>query len=281
MDQVESTESRPGPPDDEGRQTSVFRGLGPSGFARLRLTRAAVVDLIDLPPAQAAQKLEAGMHRPSARPGPVTVAFMNMRNYVVSRRYPESESAFASMDQVYPDGVGLQVARRLLGLCSYPRVSGTDTIPLLMQRLRPGTRVFLLGGTTDLSIAAGVGFSRLFPSLILAGVHHGYFSAAQDDGVVAAIVAARPDVLLIGMGSPLQECWLARHRDHLPARLAICVGGLFHYWAEDLRRAPQKLRDVGLEWLWILAQQPGKWRVYSIDAARFGVALLRLKRSAT
>ena len=80
------------------------------------------------------------------------------------------------------------------------------------------------------------------------------------------------------MGSPLQEQWLARNRHRLPARLAICVGGLFHYWAGDLQRAPRTMRELGLEWLWILAQQPFKWRVYSLDAACFSLAMMRLKR---
>ncbi|MGE0800806.1 MAG: WecB/TagA/CpsF family glycosyltransferase [Lautropia sp.] len=279
MGPVESTEPKGGARDTQAHPVSAFRGLRPSGFARLRLTRGTAVDLIGLPPARVAQQLAAGLRLPSSPHGPTTVAFMNMRNYVASRRSPDAESAFASMDQVYPDGVGLQVARRLLGLRPYPRVSGTDTIPLLMQRLPPGTRVFLLGGTPALSAAAGAGFSRSFPSLVLAGTHHGYFRPPQDRSVLTAITAARPDILLIGMGSPVQECWLQQHRARLPGRLAICVGGLFHYWAEDLRRAPRILQAVGLEWLWILAQQPHKWRVYSIDAAHFAAALLRLRRS--
>ena len=83
------------------------------------------------------------------------------------------------------------------------------------------------------------------------------------------------------MGSPLQEQWLLRHRSRLRGKLVICVGGLFHYWARDLRRAPTTLRDLGLEWLWILVQQPFKWRVYTVDAARFGTVLMHRKRLAT
>jgi exopolysaccharide biosynthesis WecB/TagA/CpsF family protein len=258
--------------------TGVFPGLGTARFVRLHVTPATAVLLIDLTPGQVAERLAQLLERPPPVGGPVTVAFMNMRNFVAARRKPGATDAFSAMDQIYPDGVGLQIARQLLGLPRFARVSGTDTVPLLLDRLPVGSRVFLLGGNRAVSAAAQAHFPQLFPRAILAGAHHGFFAKAEEAGVIAAIGHARPDVLLVGMGSPLQERWLARNRHRLPAKLAICVGGLVDYWAEELRRAPPTLREIGLEWLWILAQQPFKWRVYSVDAVAFAAALLHLKR---
>lgn len=255
------------------------RGLGRTCFVPLRVTPSGTVNLLDLPTDDIARSLARIVLAPDARRGPVTVAFMNMRNYMAVRRDPLAVSVFAWMDQVYPDGVGLQIARHLMRLPSFPRVSGTDTVPLMMKHLQPGTRVFLLGGTPALSATVAERFGRCFPSLVLAGRHHGYVDRDDDDRVAAAISAARADLLLIGMGSPLQETWLQRNHARLDVRLAVCVGGLFHYWADDLRRAPALWRSIGLEWLWILVQQPHKWRTYSIDAARFGAAVVRLRRS--
>jgi N-acetylglucosaminyldiphosphoundecaprenol N-acetyl-beta-D-mannosaminyltransferase len=248
-----------------------------SGCVPLHLTPIASIRVLDLPAPEAARRLAARLAAP-ATTRLATVAFLNMRNYVALRRHPDAVAAYHDMDEVYPDGVGLQLARRVLGLARFPRVAGTDLVPMLMKQVRPGTRVYLLGATPAVSGAAAVGFRRRFPTLTLAGAHHGYFAQAQDDAVVADIARAEPEVLLVGMGSPLQERWVARNRHRLPGRLAVCVGGLFHYWAEDLHRAPRSLRALGLEWLWIVLQQPYKWRVYSIDAARFGAAVLQLKR---
>jgi exopolysaccharide biosynthesis WecB/TagA/CpsF family protein len=206
------------------------------------------------------------------------VAFMNMRNFVAVQNSPPALTAFAAMDQVYADGVGLQIGRRLAGLPRFGRVSGTDTVPLLLQRVPPGTRVFLLGGSRKIATTAATRFPGLFPTAVLADAHHGFFPPEDDLAVLDRIAAAAPDILLIGMGSPLQEQWLLRHRRRLRCRLAICVGGLFHYWAQDLRRAPRTLQDVGLEWIWILAQQPFKWPVYTVEAARFGAVLMHRKR---
>ena len=248
-----------------------------SGSVSLDLTPFAAVRVLDLPVAEAARRLASRLAAPVS-PRLATVAFLNMRNYVALRRHPDAVAAYHDMDQVHPDGVGLQLARHFMGVARFPRVAGTDLVPMLLEQSPPGTRVYLLGASPAVVGAAAAGFRRRFPGLVLAGSHHGFFSEEQDEAVLADIARATPAVLLVGMGSPLQERWVARHRHRLPGRLAVCVGGLFHYWADDLRRAPRALRRLGLEWLWILVQQPYKWRVYSIDAARSGAAVMRSKR---
>jgi N-acetylglucosaminyldiphosphoundecaprenol N-acetyl-beta-D-mannosaminyltransferase len=273
-----------------GNREAVDGPARSAASVSLHLTPFAAIRLLDLSAVEAARRLAARLAAPvppAARAGStaeaapvrlVTVAFLNMRNYMALRRHPDGVAAYHDVDEVYPDGVGLQLARRILGLARFHRVAGTDLVPMLLERLRPGTRVYLLGATPAVSDAAATGFRRRFPWLVLAGSHHGYFEPAADAAVVADIARAAPDLLLVGMGSPLQERWIARNRHQLSGRVAICVGGLFHYWADDLHRAPRVLRGLGLEWLWILLQQPYKWRVYSIDAARFGAAVVRLKR---
>jgi exopolysaccharide biosynthesis WecB/TagA/CpsF family protein len=263
---------------DAGIGTTTFPGLGRAGYVELRLQDSISVRLIDLCGEQVAERLAWQLAHAAVRSTPVTVAFMNMRNFVAVQDSPAALTAFAAMDQVYADGVGLQIGRRLASLPRFGRVSGTDTVPLLLQRMAAGTRVYLLGGSDDVSSSAATRFPDLFPRAVLAGAHHGFFDASDDHRVLAGIAAAAPDVVLVGMGSPRQEQWLLRHRRRLPGRLAICVGGLFHYWARDLHRAPASLQDLGLEWLWILAQQPFKWRVYTVDAARFGAVLMHRKR---
>ena len=83
---------------------------------------------------------------------------------------------------------------------------------------------------------------RTFPGWIAAGFHHGYlFDRHSTADVVRQINDARPDVLLVGMGNPLQETWIHQHRQELEVPLCIGVGGLFSYWAGNLRRAPCRL----------------------------------------
>jgi N-acetylglucosaminyldiphosphoundecaprenol N-acetyl-beta-D-mannosaminyltransferase len=263
---------------DDRLGANSFPGLGRANYVALTLQDIVSVRLIDLRPREVADRLARQLAGQNLRNAPITMAFMNMRNFVAVQNSPAALTAFAAMDQVYADGMGLQIGRRLAGLPRFSRASGTDTVPLLLQRVAPGTRVFLLGGSESISSAAAERFPSLFPAAVLAGSCHGYFDASQDDGVLRRIEAAAPDVLLVGMGSPRQEQWILRHRRRLGSKLVICVGGLFHYWARDLRRAPSSVRELGLEWLWILLQQPFKWRIYTVDAARFAAVLMHRRR---
>jgi len=78
-----------------------------------------------------------------------------------------------------------------------------------------------------------------------------------------------PDLLLVGMGNPLQEIWIHAHRHQLEVPLVAAVGGLFNYWAGTLRRASPVLRRLGAEWLGILWQQPHKARRYLLGNPLF------------
>jgi exopolysaccharide biosynthesis WecB/TagA/CpsF family protein len=93
---------------------------------------------------------------------------------------------------------------------------------------------------------------------------------------IRQINRARPHVLLVGIGNPAQERWIHTHRHELDVPVCMAVGGLFDYWAGNVSRAPQWLRDVGHEWLWRLWQQPrDKAKRYLVGNPLFLVRILR------
>ena len=94
------------------------------------------------------------------------------------------------------------------------------------------------------------------------GFHHGYLTAETTPAVVRRINGLNPDLLLVGMGNPLQEHWITAQRSQLCLPLAMGVGGLFDHWAGNLRRAPLWVRQGGCEWLQLFCQQPHKFRRY-------------------
>ena len=235
------------------------------------------IRLCPLTPRQAAHNWATKVSG-EARDAPTTVAFMNMRNYMAMIRSRDASQAFSVMDQVYPDGVGLQLARRITSLPQFKRVSGTDTVPLMLSELPAGTRVFLVGGPQGALPRLHAAFGRLFPHLVLAGLQHGFFGLKDEPALAARIAATRTTIVLVGMGSPQQELWVQRNRHCVFARLIVCVGGLFQYWTGDLSRAPRLVRALGLEWLCILVQQPYKLRIYTVDAVCFLARVARLSR---
>lgn len=174
---------------------------------------------------------------------------------------PALRDLLNSTDLVVPDGHGIVWAGRRLG-CLFPeRVTGIDLISSLAQRgAREGWRFYLIGAEPGVADAAAGNLCRRFPGLIIAGTDHGYFRKDELTAVLGRIRTARPDLLLVGLGSPKQEFFTWVHRRELGARVAIGVGGSFDVLSGRLRRAPFLLQRLHLEWLFRVIQEPRRWR---------------------
>ena len=176
-----------------------------------------------------------------------------------------------SGDVVFADGTGARWAARLRGTRLKANLVGTDLVPKLFQTTAGrGYRYFLLGADASTIQRAAAACQKMFPGWGLAGFHHGYVQDEADaTKVIGEINATRADVLLVGMGNPLQEQWIHRHRGSLQVPVSIGVGGLFDHWAGNLKRAPAWIRRHGLEWTQLLLQQPHKWRRYLLGNPKF------------
>ena len=142
-------------------------------------------------------------------------------------------------------------------------MAGVDlTWQMLAELERGGASVFLLGGTQREVSAACRVIARRLPGLKLAGSHHGHFTrtGAGNEAVIATINEAAPDVLLVAMGFPRQERWIAANLELLSVRLTVAEGGSFSFISGSTRRAPQWMRRAGLEWLFRLLRQPSRLR---------------------
>ncbi len=160
---------------------------------------------------------------------------------------------------VTPDGFGLLWAGKRLGQPFPERVSGVDMAAQLTRLSHERDyRLYLLGAAPGVAERAAQNLLRRYPNAQIVGVQHGYFSEADEPAIVAQIVAARPHVLLVGMGMPRQEKWAWRHREQLGVPVMIGVGGSFDVYAGVVKRAPQWLQRIGCEWLWRLMQDPRK-----------------------
>ena len=180
---------------------------------------------------------------------------------------------------VFADGTGARWAARMRGVRLKANLVGTDLVPDLFQATAGRNyRYFLLGADERTISLAGETAARRYPGWELSGFHHGFVQEdAQALRAIERINAARPHVLLVGMGNPLQELWIHRYRDRLRVPVSIGVGGLFDHWAGNLTRAPQWVRQQGFEWLQLMLQQPHKWRRYVLGNPKF---LARVARTA-
>jgi N-acetylglucosaminyldiphosphoundecaprenol N-acetyl-beta-D-mannosaminyltransferase len=184
-------------------------------------------------------------------------------------------------DFVFADGTGVRWAARLQKVHVKQNMPGTDFVPEMFCAMSDrGRSYFMLGSDPD-TIAVAADHARCaFPGWRQAGFCHGYLRDERlTRSVIEQINAARPDVLLVGMGNPLQEQWIHRHRAELNVPVCMGVGGLFDFWSGKVSRSPRWLRRAGHEWIWRLWQQPmSKARRYLIGNPLFLVRVLWERR---
>jgi len=169
---------------------------------------------------------------------------------------------------VYCDGTGVRLAARLTGQRLPERMTGADWIwDLASLCVAQNFSLYLLGGEDGLAGAAAAGLLQRYPRLRIAGCGTGY---GLDPGVTERINAARPDIVLVGLGSPRQEKWIETHRDQIDAPVVWAVGALFGFVSGRIPRGPRWMTEHGFEWLCRLAAEPRKlWRRYLIGNPQF------------
>jgi N-acetylglucosaminyldiphosphoundecaprenol N-acetyl-beta-D-mannosaminyltransferase len=185
-------------------------------------------------------------------------------------------------DLVAPDGMPLVWLARLLGVHDVGRVCGIDLLPALCARsVETGWRHFFCGGAPGVAERLAANLSRLNPGMVVAGTlspPYRELSPAEDQGLVDAINAARPDIVWVGLGTPKQEHWMAQHVGRLTAPVMVGVGAAFDIHAGLIRRAPFWMQRAGLEWFFRLLVEPRRlWRRYLTSIPPFvALALLQL-----
>jgi N-acetylglucosaminyldiphosphoundecaprenol N-acetyl-beta-D-mannosaminyltransferase len=174
---------------------------------------------------------------------------------------PAQHALLAQADVVIPDGIGVVWALRRQGVAQ-ERLPGVELVEnLLRYSGQHGTpTVYILGSSQEtLEDLKTVIPNRFGPARIV-GMRNGFFSAADEPSIVADIQAAAPDVLLVALGVPKQEQFIARHRQVLKVPVMMGVGGSFDVISGRLQRAPLWMRRLHLEWFYRLLQQPTRWR---------------------
>jgi N-acetylglucosaminyldiphosphoundecaprenol N-acetyl-beta-D-mannosaminyltransferase len=219
------------------------------------------VQLDNLTRREVLERLEALLSS-SDGPHQVSFAYANCLNKAYSD--PHYRDVLNSSKLVLPDGTGIRIASSMLGRQVRENMCGTDIIPSFLGHINGnGARVFLLGSKQPVVERAGEKMKGEFPSVTVCGMQHGYFDS--DEAVIEKINAARPDILLVGLGVPRQEMWIAENLPRLKVKICCGVGALFDYYSGSMPRAPQWMLDAGMEWIYRLYCEPRRlWRRYLI-----------------
>jgi exopolysaccharide biosynthesis WecB/TagA/CpsF family protein len=182
------------------------------------------------------------------------------------------------------DGVGVDVARYLLhGERFAENLNGTDLITAYLDSSELRLRLFLLGARDEVLERAAEAIAERWPQHEVVGRHHGYFDQTSGDRVGRMILDSQPNLLLVAMGNPRQERWIAEHVPKM-CRSAIAVGAWFELVAGAVPRAPLWMRRLRSEWVFRLMIEPRRLaKRYFVGnlvfLARLGLARSRRRRS--
>ena len=208
---------------------------------------------------------------------------LNVAKFVNMRSDPVLAADVASSDIVGIDGMGIVWGARALGLPATSRVTGVDLLSELLKICaQDGFRPYFLGATPAVLHQAARSAREKYPSLVFAGLQHGYFTSEQEGDVVLDIRSSGADCLFIGMPTPRKERFLAAHRDELGVPFIMGVGGAFDVLAGAVQRAPIVMQQLGLEWLYRVYQEPGRmwWRYARTNFLYAGVLAQAVVRQA-
>jgi N-acetylglucosaminyldiphosphoundecaprenol N-acetyl-beta-D-mannosaminyltransferase len=208
--------------------------------------------------------------------GPKLVfACANTHSLVVAQSDPEFRSALENADLVVADGAGISLVGRLLGIDVGTRIAGEEYFWSLMRALnaRGKGRVFFFGSSTAVLEKISKRFQTDFPDLQLCGTLSPPFRSWSDEennAMLNAINAAKPDVLWVGMTAPKQEKWAYKYRAALNAPVIGSIGAVFDFYAGTTQSPPPWMRAWGVESLFHLIRNPKRtWRRVFVSIPKF------------
>jgi N-acetylglucosaminyldiphosphoundecaprenol N-acetyl-beta-D-mannosaminyltransferase len=207
------------------------------------------------------------------------IATVNADFVVKAMKDPELRYLLQESDMATADGMPLVWGSRLLGVNLEDRVAGADMVPALAERsAQKGYSMYFLGAAPGVAARAAEILQERYPGLEVAGVQSPPYSSVidMDPGVIEAIKAAKPDILLVAFGNPKQEKWIGMYGRELGVPVMIGIGGTLDFIAGNTKRAPEWMQRTGLEWSYRLIQEPRRlWKRYAVDLTNYGAFFVR------
>ncbi len=162
---------------------------------------------------------------------------------------------------VTADGSGVVWASKQLGDPLAERVTGIDLVNSICQAsAKDGWKLYILGSAPGVADTAADNIRAKYPGCNIIGTHHGYFDAEQEQNILTELRELKPDVLFVALGAPKQEYWIADHIQQLGIPVAMGIGGSMDVLSGNVKRAPQWMQKLSLEWLYRFLIQPSRYK---------------------
>lgn len=188
------------------------------------------------------------------------VCCVAVHGVVVAQHDPAIRRAINGAGLATTDGMPLLWWCRRAGFSNARRVYGPDLLDTMCGvGVERGYRHYFYGGSPAVVEQLVTRLAQRHPGMVIAGHHSPPFrplTEAEDAADIAAINAARPDYVWVGLGMPKQEKWIASHVGKIDAAALLGVGAAFDFHAGTKPHAPRWMQRSGLEWLFRLVSEP-------------------------
>ncbi len=212
------------------------------------------------------------------------LACANPHSQVEANRNPEFREALQTMDIILPDGVGTVIAAQILGHSDVTRFTGPDFFAALSELLNSmncGVSYYFFGSTERVLDGIKEKMAKTYPNINVIGCSAPPFASPDMlvcEDMIRDINAKKPDVLWVGMTAPKQELWMYYSRRLLDVPVIAAIGAEFDYFSGTKKRPPKIIRQLGLQWLHRMMQEPGRtWRRNFISTPIFLWNIMRCR----
>ena len=189
------------------------------------------------------------------------IVAVNPEKVMAARRSAELANFIRNSALAVPDGIGIVAAAKLLYRLNIERVPGADlALAFCKAASANNLKIFLFGAQEEVNRRAAAKLKEIDPNIQIVGRQNGYINEEQYDSLVERINESRANAVLIALGSPKQERWIAEYGSRLNAGLCMGVGGAFDALVGKVKRAPLAWQNAGLEWFYRLLRQPSRFR---------------------
>jgi len=207
---------------------------------------------------------------------------INPHSYVVAKNDELFQKALKSSDVLVPDGSGIVLAAKFINGKKIQKIAGADVHKFLLQKAnRENLKVFYMGSSQKTLDKIREKLKKEYPN-IQAGFYSPpfkpEFNEEDNKNIIEAINSFNPHILFVGMTAPKQEKWLYTHKEKINFKVASCIGAVFDFYAGNVKRPPEYIINLHLEWLFRFIQEPKRlWRRNFISTPLFLWDMIKYK----
>ncbi len=202
------------------------------------------------------------------------ITFLNPYSYLLAREHID---LFSKFDNIYIDGIALVKILKFFQLASVKRQSFdmTSLAPIIFNdAVKSSKSIYFIGTAPRVIDKAVENIQDSFPGLNIVGYRNGFIKPEEKAEVFKNIILARPDIVICGMGTPLQEEFLLNLQDLGWEGTGYTCGGFLHQTANDVQYYPHWIDKYNLRWVYRIYKEPKLFQRYFWEYPKFLVYFL-------